>query len=48
MKSKQKYLSLLMLQPRAWIIESMSNQSEYMSNTHIALHKIALRKKIDD
>jgi hypothetical protein len=42
---KQKYLALLMDMPTDWIISSMRDPSPYMTQTHIKLHAIALRRR---
>jgi hypothetical protein len=41
---KQAYLKALMQQPAGWVLKSARNPSPYMTQTHIKLHYLALRR----
>ena len=41
---KQTYLKALMQQPAGWVLRSARNPNAYMTQTHIRLHYVALRR----
>ena len=43
--ARRAYLALLMRQPAQWLWASLTRPSVGMGAGHIALHKIALRRK---
>jgi hypothetical protein len=42
---KRQYLNALLKMDSEWILESLLSPSDCMSDIHIALHRIALRKR---
>lgn len=43
--SRRAYLGLLMAQPLDWLVASAANPTAHMRPVHIALHRIAIRRK---
>ena len=41
---RQDYLALLLTMPHDWILGSLQSPSVHMTETHIKLHAIALRR----
>lgn len=43
--ARRAYLDLLMRQPAKWLRASAANPTAHMRPIHIALHRIAIRRK---
>lgn len=43
--SRRAYFGLLMAQPVEWLLASAANPTAHMRPIHVALHRIAIRRK---